>query len=89
MDTADSYHLFKPLNKEITFDIDVSGLPCGLNGAVCFSEMAADGGKSKYLTNTAGAKFGTGYCSSQCPRDLKFINGLVSAMRSPFASLLY
>lgn len=39
--------------------------------------MDADGGMSKYSTNTAGAKYGTGYCDSQCPRDLKFINGLV------------
>lgn len=41
--------------------------------------MDADGGTSKYSTNTAGAKYGTGYCDSQCPRDIKFINGLVRA----------
>lgn len=39
--------------------------------------MDADGGLAKYSTNTAGAKYGTGYCDSQCPRDLKFINGQV------------
>ena len=33
---------------------------------------------SKYPTNKAGAKYGTGYCDAQCPRDLKFINGEVS-----------
>lgn len=37
--------------------------------------MAADGGLSLYPGNKAGAKYGTGYCDSQCPRDLKFING--------------
>lgn len=37
--------------------------------------MDADGGVSRYPTNEAGAKYGTGYCDSQCPRDLKFING--------------
>ena len=26
-------------------------------------------------SNKAGAKYGTGYCDSQCPRDVKFING--------------
>lgn len=26
-------------------------------------------------TNKAGAKYGTGYCDSQCPKDVKFING--------------
>ncbi|KAG8940199.1 Exoglucanase 1 [Tulasnella sp. 424] len=69
------YNVFKVLNQEFTFDVDVSGLPCGLNGAVYFSEMDADGGLSKYSGNKAGAKYGTGYCDSQCPRDLKFING--------------
>jgi len=36
--------------------------------------MAADGGIGKG-NNKAGAKFGTGYCDSQCPHDIKFING--------------
>ncbi|KAF8881888.1 glycoside hydrolase family 7 protein [Infundibulicybe gibba] len=69
------YEMFKLLNQEFSFDVDVSNLPCGLNGALYFSEMDADGGLSKYPTNKAGAKYGTGYCDSQCPRDLKFING--------------
>ncbi|KAF1943392.1 1,4-beta-D-glucan cellobiohydrolase-like protein [Clathrospora elynae] len=62
-------------NSEFTFDVDVSGLPCGLNGALYFVSMDADGGLKKYSTNKAGAKYGTGYCDAQCPRDLKFING--------------
>jgi cellulose 1,4-beta-cellobiosidase len=74
------YQMFKPLNMEFTFDVDVSQLPCGLNGALYFSEMDADGGVSKYPGNTAGAKYGTGYCDSQCPRDIKFINGEVSSI---------
>ena len=37
--------------------------------------MDSDGGTAKYPTNTAGAKYGTGYCDSQCPRDLKYIDG--------------
>lgn len=73
-----TYEMFELLNKEFTFDVDVSNLPCGLNGALYFSEMDADGGMSKYPTNKAGAKYGTGYCDSQCPRDIKFINGEVS-----------
>lgn len=79
------YELFKPLNQEFTFDVDVSALPCGLNGAVYFSEMSADGGTSEYSGNKAGAQYGTGYCDSQCPRDLKFINGVVS-MKSQLSS---
>ncbi|TFY80677.1 hypothetical protein EWM64_g3334 [Hericium alpestre] len=72
------YEMFKLLNQEFTFDVDVSNLGCGLNGALYFSEMSADGGLSEYPTNKAGAQYGTGYCDSQCPRDLKFINGLAN-----------
>ncbi|KAG6832993.1 Exoglucanase [Tephrocybe sp. NHM501043] len=75
MNSDDRYEMFKLVNQEFTFDVDVSNLPCGLNGALYFSEMDADGGASKHTTNKAGAKYGTGYCDSQCPRDLKFIDG--------------
>ncbi|KAG6823362.1 Exoglucanase 1, partial [Tricholoma furcatifolium] len=69
------YQMFDLLNQEFTFDVDVSNLPCGLNGAVYFSQMDADGGMAKYSGNKAGAQYGTGYCDSQCPTDLKFIGG--------------
>ncbi|KAB5592728.1 hypothetical protein CTheo_3796 [Ceratobasidium theobromae] len=69
------YQMFKLKNQEFTFDVDVSNLPCGLNGALYFSQMDADGGMSKYANNKAGAKYGTGYCDAQCPKDIKFING--------------
>ncbi|KAL0955417.1 hypothetical protein HGRIS_014910 [Hohenbuehelia grisea] len=76
MDSSDSkYEVFKLKNKEFTFDVDMSKLPCGLNGAVYFSEMPADGGLSTQSNNKAGAKYGTGYCDSQCPHDIKFIGG--------------
>jgi cellulose 1,4-beta-cellobiosidase len=71
------YQTFNLLNQEFTFDVDVSNLGCGLNGAVYFSQMDADGGLSKYPGNKAGAQYGTGYCDSQCPQDIKFINGQV------------
>ncbi|KAG6916417.1 hypothetical protein DXG01_006945, partial [Tephrocybe rancida] len=69
------YEMFKLVGQEFTFDVDVSKLPCGLNGALYFTEMDADGGMAKYPANKAGAKYGTGYCDAQCPRDLKFIAG--------------
>ena len=78
METDDSYQMYYLLNQEFSFDVDLSNLPCGLNGALYFVAMDKDGGKSKYSTNQAGAKYGTGYCDAQCPRDLKFINGQVS-----------
>jgi len=67
------YMPFKLKNREFTFDVDASALPCGLNGAVYFVEMKADG--SKGGGNSAGAKFGTGYCDAQCPYDVKFVDG--------------
>ncbi|KAL4963760.1 putative 1,4-beta-D-glucan-cellobiohydrolyase [Aspergillus stella-maris] len=78
MDDEDTYTMFHLLNREFTFDVDVSELPCGLNGAVYFVSMDADGGVARFPTNEAGARYGTGYCDSQCPRDLKFINGVAN-----------
>lgn len=77
MENDNKYQMFNLLNNEFTFDVDLSNLPCGLNGALYFVSMDSDGGMSKYSTNKAGAKYGTGYCDAQCPRDLKFINGQV------------
>lgn len=75
LDSETKYMMFKLKNMEFTFDVDVSMLPCGTNGALYFIEMDADGGMSKYPGNKAGAKFGTGYCDAQCPHDIKYING--------------
>ena len=38
------YEIFKLVNQEFTFTVDVSTLPCGINGALYFSQMDADGG---------------------------------------------
>lgn len=73
MNTEDKYEMFKLLNKEFTFTVDVSKLPCGLNGALYFVEMDESGNFGG--NNKAGAKYGTGYCDAQCPHDIKFING--------------
>ena len=43
--------MFNLMNKEFTFDVDVSMLECGLNGALYFVEMDADGGAAKHPTN--------------------------------------
>lgn len=69
------YEVFKLLNQEFSITIDDSNLPCGLNGAVYFVVMDADGGVSTQPSNAAGAQYGVGYCDSQCPTDLKFIGG--------------
>ena len=74
MDGDNRYKQFKLANKEFTFDVDVSKLPCGVNGAVYFSQMLADGGAS-FPDDKAAANYGVGYCDAQCPHDIKFING--------------
>ncbi|KAF2866245.1 exoglucanase-like protein 1 precursor [Massariosphaeria phaeospora] len=74
MESDSKYQMFNLVGKEFTVDVDTSKLPCGLNGALYFVEMAADGGMNKG-NNKAGAKYGTGYCDSQCPHDLKWIEG--------------
>lgn len=73
MENADRYQMFNLLNQEFTFDVDVSQLDCGLNGALYFVNMPANG------DGDAGARYGLGYCDSQCPRDLKFIDGQPNA----------
>jgi len=74
MDGDESYKVFKLKNREFTFDVDVSTLACGLNGALYFVEMDAHGDKGKG-NNQAGAKYGTGYCDAQCPHDVKWQAG--------------
>ena len=75
-----TYEMFNLKNQEFTFDVDMSNLPCGLNGALYLSAMDADGGISKFTGNKAGAKYGTGYCDTQCPHDIKFIDGEVISL---------
>ncbi|KAL5419776.1 hypothetical protein PMIN06_000093 [Paraphaeosphaeria minitans] len=58
------YEMIKLTGQEFTFDVDVSKLPCGMNGALYMSEMEASGGRS--ALNPGGATYGTGYCDAQC-----------------------
>ncbi|KAI1776803.1 glycoside hydrolase family 7 protein [Hypoxylon cercidicola] len=75
MDGASKYQTFTLKDNEFTFDVDLSTVDCGLNAALYFVAMEADGGMASYPTNKAGAKYGTGYCDAQCARDLKFVGG--------------
>ncbi|KAL2018063.1 hypothetical protein VTK56DRAFT_1295 [Thermocarpiscus australiensis] len=59
------YVMLKLLGQELSFDVDLSTLPCGENGALYLSEMDATGGRNQY--NTGGANYGSGYCDAQCP----------------------
>ncbi|KAF1994121.1 glycoside hydrolase family 7 protein [Amniculicola lignicola CBS 123094] len=69
MKDTNNYEMFKLVGNEFTFDVDVSQLPCGLNGALYFVSMPQKG------NGIPGAKYGTGYCDAQCARDLKYVDG--------------
>ena len=63
------YQTFTLLNNEFAFDVNFSTVGCGINGALTFVEMDADGGMARSPTNKAGAAYGTGYCDSKCHWD--------------------
>lgn len=75
MASTDKYQTFTLSGNELAFDVDLSTVDCGLNAALYFVAMDADGGMSSQPNNKAGAKYGTGYCDAQCARDLKFVGG--------------
>ncbi|KAL2158769.1 hypothetical protein VTH06DRAFT_3960 [Thermothelomyces fergusii] len=75
MNGSDKYQMFTLKGNELAFDVDLSTVECGLNSALYFVAMDEDGGVRNYPPNTAGAKYGTGYCDAQCARDLKFVGG--------------
>nr|AUS45843.1 glycoside hydrolase family 7 protein [Coniochaeta hoffmannii] len=68
-----NYEMLKLAGQELTYDVDVSQLGCGMNGALYLSEMEASGSRSDL--NPAGAQYGTGYCDAQC-FNTTFIGGL-------------
>jgi cellulose 1,4-beta-cellobiosidase len=56
------YQMFSLPGNEIAVDLDLSTVPCGLNAAMYFVEMEADGGTTRFPNNAAGARFGTVRC---------------------------
>jgi cellulose 1,4-beta-cellobiosidase len=70
------YKSFNLINRELVYDVDMSQVPCGLNGALYFVEMPLDGGLNSL--NKAGAPYGVGYGDAQCAQDIKYINGFVN-----------
>jgi len=80
MNSQNKYEMFKLKNKEFTFTVDVSNMPCGINGALYFVDMLEDGGSGEFTNDKAGAQYGTGYCDAQCPQDIKFIDGKANSV---------
>lgn len=76
-----NYVLMKLLGQELSFEVDLSTLPCGENGALYLSEMDKTGGRNEY--NTGGANYGSGYCDAQCPVQT-WTNGTLNTAHSGY-----
>ncbi|KAK2794472.1 hypothetical protein FQN52_008050 [Onygenales sp. PD_12] len=72
-ENEEEYEMLQLTGQEFAFDVDVSKLPCGMNGALYLSEMEKDGAKSELAPG--GAAYGMGYCDAQC-YTTPFINGI-------------
>ncbi len=55
--------MFYLLNKELSFEVDVTACGCGMNSALYFISMESDGGQPS--SEYTGATYGTGYCDAQ------------------------
>jgi hypothetical protein len=62
---------------ELSVDVDVSNLNCGIASGLSFREVAADGGISQDQNRSAGPGWGSGNCDGKCSTDHQFIHGLV------------
>ncbi|KAI6380456.1 hypothetical protein MCOR25_001647 [Pyricularia grisea] len=78
---ARNYELMRLVNMELAFDVDVSKLGCGMNGALYLSEMDVSGSRSDL--NPAGAAYGTGECDAQCFQNQNFTNGVANLEYPP------
>jgi cellulase len=63
------------LGQELRYDVDLSTVVCGENGALYLSAMDPTGGRS--ADNPAGANYGAGYCDAQCPVE-NWLNGTLN-----------
>ena len=55
--------MFYLLNKELSFEVDVTACGCGMNYALYFISMESDGGQAS--SGYTGATYGTGYCDAR------------------------
>ena len=74
--SEDRYKMWRVLNREVAFEVDVSSVPCGIGANVYFVGMEADGGLGRE-GNRAGARYGTGYCDAGCRKNMRFVGGEV------------
>tara|TARA_R110000868_G_scaffold350013_1_gene611281 strand:- start:1176 stop:2369 length:1194 start_codon:yes stop_codon:yes gene_type:complete len=70
---AKKYKFFDLRDKIFSVTVDVSQLPCGLNGAIYFVQMP-----------DVDASMGIGYCDAQLPDDLKIIGDEFNTKKQRF-----
>jgi len=75
--SEERYEMFELLGNELSFEVHLGSVPCGLNAALRFVAMDQDGGVGRYEGQKAGARYGTGYCDASCPRSLRWVAGEV------------
>ncbi|KAK0665350.1 family 7 putative glycoside hydrolase [Cercophora samala] len=76
LEKKDRYQTFVLLGNELSFEVDLSTVGCGVNAALGFVAMDADGGVERHRPwNEAGAEYGTGYCDGWCQDGQRFVGG--------------
>ncbi|KAK0721262.1 concanavalin A-like lectin/glucanase domain-containing protein [Apiosordaria backusii] len=76
LESKNRYQTFTLLGNELSFDVDLSTVECGINSALYFAAMDADGGVERHKPyNQAGAEYGTGYCDGWCQNNQRFVGG--------------
>ncbi|KAK4177407.1 family 7 putative glycoside hydrolase [Triangularia setosa] len=76
LESKNKYQTFTLLGNELSFDVDLSTVGCGINSALYFVAMDADGGMERHKPyNQAGAEYGTGYCDGSCQNNQRFVGG--------------
>ncbi|KAK4203477.1 family 7 putative glycoside hydrolase [Triangularia verruculosa] len=76
LEGREKYQMFTLLGNELSFDVDLSTVGCGINAALYFVAMDADGGVERHKPyNHAGAEYGTGYCDGWCQDRQRFVAG--------------
>lgn len=87
---GNGYTMFQPMGGELSFTVDLSNVPVGMNAAVYLVSMNRLGHYGSRnpsgAMNGAGWKRGVGYCDAQCPTDLKFVQSQGFNKASRFSS---
>ena len=83
LNTIGEYKGWDLLNREFSFTVDVSNVPCGLNGALYMIEMPVN--PEGFNINNP-ANYGLGYGDAQCALDIKWLRGFANTNKTGVCS---